>query len=163
MIKNNFELNVSKDTYTKFEPQAIGTRGPDGSFMDAVQFTAFKNKSMLSPELINGKDEETNQPLDFETKQQAIDDKYNKQLEDANKKHDDKVHTADENYNSKADRINNAPLTDMEKSYLTEMSKYYEEYRNVTIYSKRGLTKDSYIVSACFDIKFYNQEQKKLC
>ena len=59
LIKNNFELNVSKDTYTKFEPQAIGTRGPDGSFMDAVQFTAFKNKSMLSPELINGKDEDS--------------------------------------------------------------------------------------------------------
>lgn len=52
-----------------------------------------------------------------------------------------------------------SPLTEMEKSYLTEMSKYYEEYRNITVYSKRGLSKDSYIVSACFDIKFYEKEE----
>ena len=37
------------------------------------------------------------------------------------------------------------PLSEMEKSYITEMRKYYEEYRNVKIYSKRGLSKDSYI------------------
>lgn len=52
-----------------------------------------------------------------------------------------------------------SPLTEMEKSYLTEMSKYYEEYRNITVYSKRGLSRDSYIVSACFDIKFYEKEE----
>lgn len=52
-----------------------------------------------------------------------------------------------------------SPLTDMEKSYLTEMSKYYEEYRNVVVYSKQGLSRDSYIVSACFDIKFYEKEE----
>lgn len=52
-----------------------------------------------------------------------------------------------------------SPLTDMEKSYLTEMSKYYEEYHNVVVYSKQGLSKDSYIVSACFDIKFYEKEE----
>jgi len=42
----------------------------------------------------------------------------------------------------------------MEKSYITTMSQFYEEYRNVKCYTKHGLSKDSYIVSACFDIKF---------
>lgn len=46
------------------------------------------------------------------------------------------------------------PITDMEKSYITTMSQFYEEYRNVVCYTKHGLSKDSYIVSACFDIKF---------
>ncbi len=50
------------------------------------------------------------------------------------------------------------PLTDMEKSYITAMSQFYEEYRNIKCYTKHGLSKDSYIVSACFDIKFTNQE-----
>lgn len=50
------------------------------------------------------------------------------------------------------------PLTDMEKSYLTAMSQFYEEYRNVTCYTKHGLSKDSYIVSVRFDIKFVGQE-----
>ncbi len=52
-----------------------------------------------------------------------------------------------------------SPLTDMEKSYLTEMSKHYEEYRNIVVYSKQGLSRDSYIVSASFDIKFYEKEE----
>ncbi|MBQ6812539.1 MAG: SH3 domain-containing protein [Agathobacter sp.] len=46
------------------------------------------------------------------------------------------------------------PISNMEKSYITTMSQFYEEYRNVTCYTKHGLSKDSYIVSACFDIKF---------
>lgn len=83
-------------------------------------------------DLINGKAEETNQSLDFETKQQAIDDKYNKQLEDANNKYNDKVHTADENYNSKADRINNAPLTEKEKEHANSknIAENYDDKRD---------------------------------
>lgn len=50
------------------------------------------------------------------------------------------------------------PLSDMEKSYITAMSQFYEEYQNVTCYTKHGLSKDSYIVSACFEIKFADQE-----
>lgn len=46
------------------------------------------------------------------------------------------------------------PISEMEKSYITTMSQFYEEYRNVVCYTKHGLSKDSYIVSACFDIKF---------
>lgn len=46
------------------------------------------------------------------------------------------------------------PLSDMEKSYITTMSPFYEEYQNIKCYTKHGLSKDSYIVSACFDIKF---------
>lgn len=46
------------------------------------------------------------------------------------------------------------PISDMEKSYITTMSKFYEEYKNVVCYTKHGLSKDSYIVSARFDIKF---------
>ena len=50
------------------------------------------------------------------------------------------------------------PLSDMEKSYITAMSQFYEEYQNVTCYTKHGLSRDSYIVSACFEIKFAEQE-----
>lgn len=46
------------------------------------------------------------------------------------------------------------PLSDMEKSYIMTMSPFYEEYQNIKCYTKHGLSKDSYIVSACFDIKF---------
>lgn len=46
------------------------------------------------------------------------------------------------------------PVSEMEKSYITTMSQFYEEYRNIVCYTKHGLSKDSYIVSACFDIKF---------
>lgn len=47
-----------------------------------------------------------------------------------------------------------SPISEMEKSYITTMSQFYEEYRNIKCYTKHGLSKDSYIVSACFDIKF---------
>ena len=50
------------------------------------------------------------------------------------------------------------PLSEMEKSYITAMSQFYEEYRNVKCYTKQGLSKNSYIVSTCFDIKFKDQE-----
>ncbi len=46
------------------------------------------------------------------------------------------------------------PITDMEKSYITTLSNYYEEYQDVVCYTKHGLSKDSFIVSACFNIKF---------
>lgn len=49
------------------------------------------------------------------------------------------------------------PVSDMEKSYITAMSPFYEEYQNIKCYTKHGLSKDSYIVSACFDIKFKDQ------
>ena len=49
-------------------------------------------------------------------------------------------------------------MSDMEKSYITAMSQFYEQYQNIKCYTKQGLSKDSYIVSACFDIKFVNQE-----
>ena len=50
------------------------------------------------------------------------------------------------------------PISEKEKSYIAIMSQYYEEYRNITCYTKHGLSKDSYIVSVCFDIKFYDQD-----
>ena len=50
-----------------------------------------------------------------------------------------------------------SPLSDMEKSYITTMSPFYEAYQNIKCYTKHGLSKDSYIVSACFDIKFKDQ------
>jgi hypothetical protein len=46
------------------------------------------------------------------------------------------------------------PLSDMEKSYISTMSQYYEEYRNIKCYSKQGLSKNAYIVAVTFDIKF---------
>ncbi len=50
------------------------------------------------------------------------------------------------------------PVSDMEKSYITTMSQFYEEYTNITCYTKHGLSQDSYIVTVCFDIKFVGQE-----
>lgn len=46
------------------------------------------------------------------------------------------------------------PVSDMEKSYITMMSQYYDSFENVMCYSKHGLSKNSYIVSVRFDIKF---------
>lgn len=50
------------------------------------------------------------------------------------------------------------PISDMEKSYITALSSFYEEYQNLECYTKHGLSKDSYIVSACFDIKFVDHD-----
>ena len=49
------------------------------------------------------------------------------------------------------------PLSEMEKSYIAAMSPFYEEYQNIKCYTKHGLSKDSFIVSVCFDIKFKDQ------
>jgi len=46
------------------------------------------------------------------------------------------------------------PISDMEKSYITTMSQFYDAYQNINCYTKHGLSKDSYIVSVTFDIKF---------
>ena len=51
-----------------------------------------------------------------------------------------------------------SPVSEMEKSYITTISQFYEEYQNIKCYTKHGLSKDSYIVAACFDIKFTGQE-----
>ena len=49
------------------------------------------------------------------------------------------------------------PLSEMEKSYIAAMSPFYEEYQNIKCYTKHGLSRDSFIVSVCFDIKFKDQ------
>lgn len=48
-----------------------------------------------------------------------------------------------------------SPLSDNEKSYVGALSDYYEKYENVTCYSMPGATDDSYLVSAVYDLKFY--------
>ena len=50
------------------------------------------------------------------------------------------------------------PFSEMEKSYITTMSPFYEAYENIVCYTKHGLSKDSYIVSACFNIRFAEVE-----
>ncbi len=51
-----------------------------------------------------------------------------------------------------------APVSEMEESYITTIGQFYEEYRNITCYSKQGLSKNSHIVAVTFDIKFVDQE-----
>ena len=46
------------------------------------------------------------------------------------------------------------PLSENEKSYITTFSEYYEDYQNITCYSTKGATDDSYLVSVCYDLKF---------
>ena len=46
------------------------------------------------------------------------------------------------------------PLSDMEKSYIQLMSGYVESYSNIDCYTKQGLEKNSYLVSATYDMKF---------
>lgn len=50
------------------------------------------------------------------------------------------------------------PISEMEQSYITTMSQFYEGFQNVKCYTKHGLSKDSFIVAARFDIKFVGQE-----
>lgn len=50
------------------------------------------------------------------------------------------------------------PITEMEQSYITTMSQFYDAYQNVKCYTKHGLSKDSFIVAARFDIKFAGQD-----
>ena len=51
------------------------------------------------------------------------------------------------------------PLSEMEQTYIGVMTQYYEEFRNITCYTKRGLSKNSYIVSAYYEIKFVGIEE----
>ena len=46
------------------------------------------------------------------------------------------------------------PLSDNEKDYIETFSAYYEDYQNITCYSAKGATDDSYMVSVCYDLKF---------
>ncbi len=50
------------------------------------------------------------------------------------------------------------PISEMEQSYITTMSQFYEGYENIKCYTKHGLSKDSFIVAARFDIKFVGQD-----
>ena len=48
-----------------------------------------------------------------------------------------------------------SPLSDNEKSYIGALSDYYEKYENIICYTMPGATEDSYLVSVCYDLKFY--------
>lgn len=50
------------------------------------------------------------------------------------------------------------PFSDMEKSYVQMMSGYVESYNNIDCYTKRGLEKDSYMVSATYEMKLSGVE-----
>lgn len=50
------------------------------------------------------------------------------------------------------------PFSDMEKSYVQMMSGYVEGYNNIDCYTKRGLEKDSYMVSATYEMKLSGVE-----
>ncbi len=42
----------------------------------------------------------------------------------------------------------------MKRVISLTFSDYYEKYQNITCYSIKGATDDSYLVSACYDLKF---------
>lgn len=48
------------------------------------------------------------------------------------------------------------PISTKEESYIKFFSGYVEKYNDVTVYSKRGLDKESYLVSVSMKIKFKN-------
>ncbi len=50
------------------------------------------------------------------------------------------------------------PISDKEKSYIGVCSQYFENYQNIVCYTKRGLTEGSYLVSAYYELKFYDVE-----
>lgn len=50
------------------------------------------------------------------------------------------------------------PISDKEKSYVGICSQYFESYQNVVCYTKHGLTEGSYLVSAYYELKFYDVE-----
>ena len=50
------------------------------------------------------------------------------------------------------------PVSDAEQSYIKFFSDYIEEYRNITVYTKQGLNKGSYLVSVTTDMKFEDVE-----
>ncbi len=47
------------------------------------------------------------------------------------------------------------PITDNEKSYINVCSQYFENYQNVTCYTKHGLLQGAYFVSVYYELKFY--------
>ena len=51
------------------------------------------------------------------------------------------------------------PMSEMEQSYIDVMTQYYEEFRNIKCYTKHGLSKNSFIVSAYYEIKFVDIEE----
>lgn len=50
------------------------------------------------------------------------------------------------------------PLSENEKSYIAEYSKYVDSYENIKCYTKRGLDDNSYLVSVYIEIKFTDAE-----
>ena len=48
------------------------------------------------------------------------------------------------------------PISDAELSYVTFMGTQIEDYRNITIYTKRGADDTSYLVSVVVDYKFFD-------
>lgn len=50
------------------------------------------------------------------------------------------------------------PISDKEKSYIGVCSQYFENYQNIVCYTKHGLTEGSYLVSAYYELKFYDVE-----
>lgn len=50
------------------------------------------------------------------------------------------------------------PFSDMEKSYVQMMSSYVESYNNIDCYTKKGLEKNSYMVSATYEMKLSGAE-----
>ena len=51
------------------------------------------------------------------------------------------------------------PMSEMEQSYIDVMTQYYEEFRNIKCYTRHGLSKNSFIVSAYYEIKFVDIEE----
>lgn len=47
-----------------------------------------------------------------------------------------------------------SPISEMEQSYIEMITSHYEAYQNIKCYSKHGLSKDSFIVAAYYEIKF---------
>lgn len=47
------------------------------------------------------------------------------------------------------------PMSDNEKSYIGVYSQYIKNYSNIKCYTKSGLDKGSYLVSAYYELKFY--------
>lgn len=50
------------------------------------------------------------------------------------------------------------PISENEKSYIAEYSKYVDSYENIKCYTKRGLDDNSYLVSVAIEIKFTDAE-----
>lgn len=50
------------------------------------------------------------------------------------------------------------PMTDKEKSYIAQDSKFVEQYENITCYTKTGADDQSFIVSVAMEIRFKDVE-----